>query len=1166
MGVGISSAAVQGVYVDLEMAEDHLHTHHACELSSPSMLSSPSQLDVLGGVKRGPVRRGETLMRKMEMLEAKLNVVAASIETALSDNSNDLSLVEKLNHQGVTVPLHKLKQALVFGLRTPVSDASRGHLTRPGTAVRQQTKQDVAKEMPHIKLDIKESDEHSMPLMDPVPRRGISENGESMNWREHIARAKATAKAYVGPVARIQALGHLQPRRTLQSDSLSFYVRDILGDDYKRAVDAISLYDKGKNIAQEAKDEMKASIDSESAHLEANKRPVTSPSSPRKSPGKSCSSSQVFPSSARKAAPSSSREVTLSSSRAKAAPLPPSGTSCAPNAISARGIKSALSIRANRSANALNPYSRPYSSKPENSLRPLPLSNLKGSKSCPATALPVFGHSEASKEEMLEKLAQGNAGMEAASPLLSVFANRGNSLAATNITSNKWNGPMIHNSANFARAAKAGLAELYKKDVITKLRNGCYAMQIMLGDNYLHIHNSMNAPSLWSVDPWMPLKDVFPARVASLERVQGVGMGMRMLASLVINAEALAGPEAIKKLHLIINCISEQESRIIADLQAWGFCGLARENILIMVEKQRPGFKFDPSSERFIPVSGSQQRLTGNGFTMQHLAWPSEAYILCDKGNLFDKDDASDGKLGPAEGGRRVLKCSAIDYLASRGCIWLMSQQLRDVCYLSQGIFDVDDLAYCLFLHEQSSTNLFVYADAGVKGMRDEALLVANDSSSGLVFEIKASSLCTPEMIQQVNDLKQASGGKLCVGTGRYLANIQNLAKQLIPSTFRPAITFIDGLAYLRFDISDVSLTEGTKCMALASKSRSISFISAAESADSILPMIHSQDSGGRFRGLLSLISAGMPGSPCPTVLAAVKPGSHLDAKPFNAGSEAVTIKPSSQGKLIALLLADNSSSMDALNLALSILRPGHDVLHLITAKPVSQSEAMAKALIDKYTDLARVSLANVQSTVLTGGSIMHSILEFIDRIKPDLVVLGSQANLQVAASLPIGSVSISLMRSIMCPVLLVNHKAGNAKISVPNDPLRCMVSIDHTSRPLLRFLCEKILNPPRLDKVFLARGQATNKATNEELLTSRRLLDDFGSMAARLRVEAIKRPLEGRFIDEGPKMADFDKCHILAIQLPDGKAGQLPQSVGLLLKRSKSALLIYRNPPRDST
>jgi hypothetical protein len=225
-----------------------------------------------------------------------------------------------------------------------------------------------------------------------------------------------------------------------------------------------------------------------------------------------------------------------------------------------------------------------------------------------------------SKEEMIASLKRGTHLMDETAPLLSVFANRVNVLPQAQ---GQWSSPVVHQTVNFNRAAKAGLADQYRKLVATKLKEGRYAIQVMMGEDFL-LDTSGKAVSLWEIDPWVQFEPVFPARVDSLEHVEGVGMGIRLLLSLVMNVEALAGAEAVKQLHVIINCIDDQASRIVSDLRAWNFCGLERENVLIMVEKQRRGFTLDRDQEKFVIAPSSAPRLTGNGFTFMHLAWPEE--------------------------------------------------------------------------------------------------------------------------------------------------------------------------------------------------------------------------------------------------------------------------------------------------------------------------------------------------------------------------------------------------------------------------------------------------------------------------------------------------------------------------------------------------------------
>jgi hypothetical protein len=53
-----------------------------------------------------------------------------------------------------------------------------------------------------------------------------------------------------------------------------------------------------------------------------------------------------------------------------------------------------------------------------------------------------------------------------------------------------------------------------------------------------------------------------------------------------------------------------------------------------------------------------------------------------------------------------------------------------------------------------------------------------------------------------------------------------------------------------------------------------------------------------------------------------------------------------------------------------------------------------------------------------------------------------------------------------------------------------------------------------------------------QETMTSRRLIENFHDIAVGLHVEAIKRPLDGSFDEEGCRVADVDKVHIMAVQV----------------------------------
>ncbi len=77
--------------------------------------------------------------------------------------------------------------------------------------------------------------------------------------------------------------------------------------------------------------------------------------------------------------------------------------------------------------------------------------------------------------------------------------------------------------------------------------------------------------------------------------------------------------------------------------------------------------------------------------------------------------------------------------------------------------------------------------------------------------------------------------------------------------------------------------------------------------------------------------------------------------------------------------------------------------------------------------------------------------------------------------------------------------------------------------------------------------------------MTTRRLLENYGDIAGRMRFESVKRPLDGPFEEAGCRVADLDRVHIMAIQVPVGR-GLLPESAVKLIRNTHSAVLVYKS------
>ncbi len=232
-----------------------------------------------------------------------------------------------------------------------------------------------------------------------------------------------------------------------------------------------------------------------------------------------------------------------------------------------------------------------------------------------------------------------------------------------------------------------------RNDALSMLREGLCAVQLFVGDAYAVVQETPRRveTSLWSCDPWQLIGKSMPAKTASLEHVEGVTMGARMLLSLVGAVEELAGVEAVAKLHVVLHCNDEQEEAVVADLRGKNFFGLSRENVVVVVECRKPAHEFDVAEQKFVPKLGGIGQVAGTGFCMMQLTWSEEAYVLAEaEGDVAspapapsdvrgrrvsvgttlgtDPEAVLDDQLMPASDGRHQLKGSVLDFLERRGC------------------------------------------------------------------------------------------------------------------------------------------------------------------------------------------------------------------------------------------------------------------------------------------------------------------------------------------------------------------------------------------------------------------------------------------------------------------------------------------------------------------
>ncbi|GFR44716.1 hypothetical protein Agub_g5691, partial [Astrephomene gubernaculifera] len=278
---------------------------------------------------------------------------------------------------------------------------------------------------------------------------------------------------------------------------------------------------------------------------------------------------------------------------------------------------------------------------------------------------------------------------------------------------------------------------------------------------------------------------------------------------------------------------------------------------------------------------------------------------------------------------------------------------------------------------------------------------------------------------------------------------------------------------------------------------------------------------------------------------------------------------------VIVLAVADDAACQLAVRVAMAIMKPGADCLHVlaIAKDPSVMALSAARALAERFENLASATLGDVKSVVqVKRHSVVEDIVGYAEAVGAALLVTGSM-NLAAAAAggtSVVGSVALSVARECNRPILVVKPTARLAESAyeVGKKPcLRAAVCAEPSCRPLVRFLVTRVLDGGRGDKLVLVRGKAFDKEMNE-LTSSRRVLDHLAEEATSHRrfdsSQVVRRMVAGAFEAEHPRVVDADHCHIVALQVPDGR-GPLPPSVLNLLRTSRSAVLLYRNCSNSS-
>ncbi|EFJ40761.1 hypothetical protein VOLCADRAFT_99345 [Volvox carteri f. nagariensis] len=903
-----------------------------------------------------------------------------------------------------------------------------------------------------------------------------------------------------------------------------------------------------------------------------------------------------------------------------------------------------------------------------------------------------------------------------------------------------WEPPHVYDGTRFSASVGAAQASVFRAEVATMLRAGRMAVQVLAGEEYITMGDGQQQQALWDADPWDLIATTFPAKVAAADRVRHVHMGPRLLMALVAAVEALAGPEAVSRLVVVLHVNDAQKTEVVRELRFRKFCGLRPENLVLVVQQRRPGYYWDPVQTIFVPDPNSPPVSAGSGYALMQLVWPEEALRVARDTPRTSVVSKAEAPSWASAGGSATaaataaaaaavaeppplvpLGMSVLDFMAQRGIEWLLTRRLRDInLYNPDLTLDSEVLSYMLYLHDHMGANIGLQvevvdsltaaraAQTGVvmapprqrrtnsTGSGAAAAAAASALSSSMrlgaplpprraatyttgggagagpgpgggpyragsdvgavsqpeggsvgagpggplhphmVVDVKNSDLGTPRTIQLLTELRTQAKGKLAVSTRRYLWRVDVLQSLIQRSSiFHPSLEVAGDVAYLTFDMADLTAaTEwGARCVAVSAGGRPIRNLNTLSELEDLLIAVQAQDAHAPFRRLAGNVTPafglahGATDSPHaphaitlhPAVIGGGGGGAAAGGQDPSASSPTsgagvgpvADLRNIAPGQCIVILVAENESTSMAVQLVMALVKPGRDRVVLVTVVPSVLQESAGRLLLRKHEMSIMKTMVDVSAQLLTknpGSNLIDQLEAFIDDVGPQLVVMGSQmlatsqglAHGQAAAmsssggagggggagaslgslgaiyssgasfsggagggshggagSTVLGSITVSMLRNLTRPMLIVKANAKFASLVWDKDKLRMLLEVHHSSRNMLRYVCSKLVTPTRHDKIFLTRGGARD-ASQMEITTSRRLLENFSDIATQYKVSAVKRALEEPFESGAIKWAEHDKVHLIAVHAPAGRG--LANSTFQILRAARSAVLVYKS------
>uniref|UniRef100_A0A7S3VS70 Uncharacterized protein n=1 Tax=Dunaliella tertiolecta TaxID=3047 RepID=A0A7S3VS70_DUNTE len=774
--------------------------------------------------------------------------------------------------------------------------------------------------------------------------------------------------------------------------------------------------------------------------------------------------------------------------------------------------------------------------------------------------------------------------------MLSMFVNRANGGWTE---AQKWEPPDVASSGDVLTWTKTDQFAIYKADAIRQLRLGQIAVQLMVGEDALSVPQSQsaglhippghkrapvpNSPTssqpqsvmqdLWTSDPWELIDQCRPTVRTAIHRLEGLSLGGRAVAQMVLSLQTLAGEEAVKRLHVLLHVNEDQEEEVVAELHQHKWFGLSPEHVLIVMTQRRPSsLRFNAEDLAFLPdvepgstaawaadsVGASttsdphQQgpRTFGTGHAMMQLGWAGHAYTI-----------------GP-EGLHQPVHLSVLELLQSQKVQWVLSRRARDLGLLTkEGVFDLSQLAHALYLRDQARATAIMEvcfsSSQSVARQHDSVIMQQKSSAGGAtdvssISDLRQSDIVSKNLMSILDGQCRVPGSKgLALGLGRCLYYLPALTGTMTSlAVFRPRLQLHKECISVNLDAADLISHGKARARAVEARS-SPGLLTAHSSLDALLPLLQAQDHDATFHDLVM----DMVEHPEQEATSQARMVTHQDlAQP--------------PGTPIIVFIARNGVAASAVNVAANLARAGRDKVILVTFVPTSMQQSEGEELLAIHRRGAFRTMAQVETEVVVRGplGLLDSMERFVEQRSAahggqrPLVVMGSVQITSALFCYVAGSVTLSFIRR--CGGIPVVVVTANSKQVPEKAGMRCLALVEGHSRAMMTHLCRNIVQESRGDRLLLTQVLATTNLTRQQQANYRRLLDSFYQIA-----NSNLLPVQKALVGDGPldkvlcSVVEDHGVGLLALQLLPGTKA-MPQHMLALLRSCRCATLIYSDAP----